>query len=112
MSTVRIKLPELHDKQAQIKREYARFNVLNAGRRFGKNVLEHDFAVTGILNGWPVGWGSPTYKNLTEDWRTLTSILAPLNMLEGVFAKNTYWWPVEVNDQVGWMNEGVLAPAP
>jgi hypothetical protein len=43
---------------------------------------------------------------------TLTSILGPLNALEGVFAKNAYWWPVEVNDQVGWMNEGVLAPAP
>lgn len=78
MNTLRIKLPELHDKQAQIKAEYVRFNVLDAGRRFGKNILEHDFTVTGILQGWPVGWGSPTYKNLTEDWRTLTGILAPI----------------------------------
>ncbi len=39
-----------------------------------------------------------------------TNILAPLNGLEGVFAKNTYWWQVEVNDVVGWVSEGSLAP--
>jgi hypothetical protein len=43
---------------------------------------------------------------------TPTTILAPLNALEGVFAKNTYWWQVEVNDVVGWVSEGSLAPAP
>jgi len=73
-----IRLPEPHPKQKQIKGEYRRFNVLNAGRRFGKNVLEHDFIVGGVLHGRPMGWGSPTYKNLTEDWRTLGEVLKPV----------------------------------
>jgi len=73
-----IRLPEPHPKQKKIKDEYRRFNVLNAGRRFGKNVLEHDFIVGGVLHGKPMGWGSPTYKNLTEDWRTLGEVLKPV----------------------------------
>lgn len=56
-----------------------RFNVANCGRRFGKNVLGHDISVKKILeHGRSVGWGSPTYKNLADDWRTLTGLLQPI----------------------------------
>jgi hypothetical protein len=78
MTAVDIALPKLHRCQQEIKDGYERHNVVCAGRQFGKNVLEHDFTVDGILKGWPVGWGSPTYKNLTEDWRTLVEILKPV----------------------------------
>jgi len=77
-SSVKDDMPKLYDKQAEVKRDLARFNVLNCGRRWGKNVFEHDFTVDGLLHGLPVGWGSPTYKNLTEDWRTLSEVLAPI----------------------------------
>lgn len=72
---ITLTLPELHPKQADIVRDAARFNVLNCGRRFGKNILLHDRVVTALLDGHLVGWGSPTYKNLSEDWRTLVGVL-------------------------------------
>lgn len=78
MSTVEIVLPALHPKQAEVKDGLTRFNVLCCGRRWGKNVFAHEYIVDGLLEGMPVGWGSPTYKNLTEDWRTLTELLAPV----------------------------------
>ena len=75
---ITLTLPELHAKQAAIVVDAGRFNVLNCGRRFGKNILLHDRVVTALLDGKLVGWGSPTYKNLSEDWRTLVSILGPV----------------------------------
>lgn len=74
----KIVLPELHDGQRKVVDTPARFRVLCAGRRWGKDVLEIDRAVDGVVQGWPVGWGSPTYKNLSEDWRELVGILAPI----------------------------------
>ena len=73
--SIAIDLPRLHAKQRQIKQERRRFNVLNCGRRFGKNVLQQDFAIEAALQGYPVGWFSPTYKMMLEDWRTLTNTL-------------------------------------
>jgi len=68
----------LHAGQASVKHNTSRFRVICAGRRWGKNILEHDYAITGVLAGQPVGWGSPTYKNLTDDWRTLSNLLKPV----------------------------------
>lgn len=73
-----IHLPELHPRQQEIEDWPQRFKVVNAGRRFGKNILMHDQAVDYLLQGAPVGWGSPTYKNLTDDWRTLQETLSPI----------------------------------
>jgi len=73
-----ITIPRLHEAQHQIRREGKRYNVVNCGRRFGKNVLCHFLLIEEILNGNPVAWGAPTYKNLAEDWRTLKEILAPI----------------------------------
>lgn len=79
MPTLTITLPKLHPGQQRIKAERRRFNVLNCGRRFGKNVLQHDVAIEAALAlGGPVGWFSPTYKMMLEDWRTLTNVLAPV----------------------------------
>lgn len=77
-TSIEIQLPKLHARQIEAANWPQRFRVLNAGRRFGKNVLMHDQSVNALLDGQPVGWGSPTYKSLTEDWRTLTNILKPI----------------------------------
>jgi hypothetical protein len=45
MQTVTITLPRLHPAQIQIKRERKRFNVIDCGRRFGKNIMLQDGAV-------------------------------------------------------------------
>ena len=78
MSAITIDMPRLHDKQKHIKQTAARFNVVNCGRRFGKNVLCHDMVLHPVLRGGPVAWGSPTYKNLGDDWRTLLKIMGPI----------------------------------
>ena len=73
-----IQIPKLHSAQIEIKRAAKRFNVECCGRRFGKNVLQHELCVDILLDGLPVGWGTPTYKNMADDWRTMLSILAPV----------------------------------
>src|SRR5688500_3801285 len=78
MSTLTLTLPRLHEAQQQIKREAVRFNVLDCGRRFGKDVLLIDRLVEPALHGHPVGWFSPTYPMLTEVWRTLRHTLYPV----------------------------------
>ena len=74
-----ITLPTLHRNQKQIKRERNRFNVLDCGRRFGKNIILQDFTVESALaRQLPTGWAAPTYKQLLEDWKNLCNILAPV----------------------------------
>lgn len=52
--------------------------MLNCGRRFGKDVVSIDRLVSTALEGAPVAWFAPTYKNLTEVWRTLAMTFAPV----------------------------------
>jgi hypothetical protein len=47
------------------------------GRRWGKNVLGIDEAMTAALQGQRVGWFEPTYKYLLEAWRELEFRLRP-----------------------------------
>ena len=58
--------------------EAARFNVIAAGRRWGKNTLAEERLIGPALNGKPVAWFSPTYKTLAEDWRRVSEILRPV----------------------------------
>ncbi len=72
-------LPKLHQAQLQIKSERKRFNVIDCGRRFGKNIMLQDGAVTtALFEKLPVGWGAPTYKMLLDDWKSLANTLAPV----------------------------------
>lgn len=73
-----IRLPDLHPAQAQIKNEAQRFNVVDCGRRFGKTTMGQDLLVPPALEGYPVGWFSPTYKMLLEVWRAASSTLKPV----------------------------------
>lgn len=63
----------------RIKNERNRFNVIDCGRRFGKNILLQDWAVeTALVNAMPAAWSAPTYKMLLDDWKTLRNTLAPV----------------------------------
>lgn len=76
---VTIEIPTLHSAQLQIKAERKRRNVINCGRRFGKNILLQDLAVeTALAHRSPVGWGAPIYKQVLDDYRTLSDTLAPV----------------------------------
>ena len=75
MPTVELLLPRPHDAQAEIIEQAKRFNVVAAGRRWGKNTLAEDRIVRTLLAGRPAAWFSPAYKTLTDDWRTLSVLL-------------------------------------
>lgn len=70
--------PVLHIGQTEIKSEAARFNVVNCGRRWGKSVLGENLVIDTALTGKPVGWFSPDYKSLTENWRSMLRLLQPV----------------------------------
>jgi hypothetical protein len=59
-------------------REARRFSVATCGRRFGKTTLGEDRVIEPALRGQPVAWFAPTYKMLTEVWRDLRAVLAPV----------------------------------
>jgi len=75
---VQLHLPELHKAQIAMKDESKRFNVACCGRRFGKNILLHHEAIRRLIAGLYCNWGSPSYKNLADDWRLLLNILSPI----------------------------------
>lgn len=78
MPTVTLTLPRPHAAQQRVARETRRFNVLACGRRWGKTTFGMGRLVAPALEGYPVAWFSPTYKMLTEVWRTTQQTLAPI----------------------------------
>lgn len=78
MSTIRLQLPAYHPEQARINASLARFNVLACGRRFGKDVYCMNKVLEPALAGYPVAWSAPTYKMLTENWRTMNLLAGPV----------------------------------
>lgn len=78
MTTLTLTLPRPHEAQQRIINEAARFNVVNCGRRFGKTILGIDRAVTPSVLHRPVGWFSPTYKDMLEVWREMSATLQPI----------------------------------
>lgn len=80
MQTVKLTLPEYHKSQREIHDNLARFNVLCNGRRWGKDIMQRNYAVEGMLSGEPVGWYEPNYKILVENWDWLVSTLQPITV--------------------------------
>ena len=78
MSERRLTLPLPHAAQNQVLRDHARFNVLIAGRRFGKSMLGIRLVADTLLEGKRVAWISPTYKMLSDIYRTTADLLAPV----------------------------------
>ena len=42
--------------------------MLDCGRRFGKDIIERNWASEGLLAGEPVAWYEPEYKSLMDNW--------------------------------------------
>jgi len=81
MTTVTISLPKPHPGQRDAIQAIrgARFSVLCAGRRWGKDVLLTRAAVkTATRSSVPVAWFAPTYRVMRENWRTVHNTLSPL----------------------------------
>lgn len=66
-----------HEAQKQILETAGRWNVLALGRRAGKTTLGTYLLMERALQGLPVAWFAPTYKNLSETWRTFSHRLKP-----------------------------------
>lgn len=49
--------------------------MLKCGRRFGKTELTKELSINPALDGLPVGYWTPTYKDLSEVWIELKSSL-------------------------------------
>jgi hypothetical protein len=73
-----LSLPTPHKAQMKLIDEAKRFNVVCCGRRFGKTVLGIDRLIHQALKGTPVAWFSPSNKLMSDTWRVLKSILAPV----------------------------------
>lgn len=85
-----------------------RYNVVNCGRRFGKDVLAQDRAVRfAVYERAPVAWLAPSYRMLADNYRMLASTLAPivtrklnnerLDLLTGGFID---FWSLEQPDRI------------
>src|ERR1700688_4833944 len=77
MTEIVVRRRRLHPRQERVKASVPRFRSCMFGRRWGKNVLGIDEAMTCALNGGRVGWFEPTYKYLLEAWRELSTRLRP-----------------------------------
>jgi predicted phage terminase large subunit-like protein len=77
---VLVHLPVLHSAQEQIRTGAGRFNVLNCGRRFGKDVLGQDLLVEPVLakEGLPTAWFAPTYRMMLDTFREVADTLRPV----------------------------------
>lgn len=75
MNEITIKLKRRHEKQEEIINSAKRFNVLKCGRRFGKTALAEELVINPSLDGYPVAYYAPTYKDLNDFWLGVVSIL-------------------------------------
>lgn len=73
-----ITLSSLHPGQQKVKDEAKRFNVLCCGRRWGKSEFASDILCDTALDGFPLGYFTPTYKLLDGTYRECVSILEPI----------------------------------
>lgn len=75
MSEIQIKLRKRHANQQHIIDTAKRFNVLKCGRRFGKTSLAEELIIEPALDGFPVAYYAPTYKDLEEFWNIIKHIV-------------------------------------
>lgn len=75
MNEIVIKLKKRHVNQEHIINTARRFNVLKCGRRFGKTSLAEELIIEPALDGFPVAYYCPTYKDLNDFWLSVVSIV-------------------------------------
>ena len=77
----------MHPAQAIVKRGMGRFNVVNCGRRFGKDILAQDRAVKFALKEhFPVAWLAPSYRMLADNFRLLSHLIGKTGQVSQTFA--------------------------
>lgn len=67
-----------HENQLPIIHPQARFNVIAAGRRYGKTESQKLRAIYMVLDGKSVWWVNPTFDNTTETWRDFMAFFEPV----------------------------------
>jgi hypothetical protein len=75
VSDLIVRLKKRHPKQEEIIQTARRFNVLKCGRRFGKTALAEELVIDPALDGFPVAYYAPTYKDLSDFWHELLGIV-------------------------------------
>lgn len=82
MQHIQINLPEAHaGGQLQSEQQARRFNIWCCGRRWGKDVLlERRMVRKALKGGKPCAWYAPSYRMLTENWRMLRDVFAPVTL--------------------------------
>lgn len=78
MGRIEISIPALHEAQERVRSEAKRFNAVMCGRRWGKTLMGTQLVLEAALKGQPAAWFAPTYKMLSDQWRELSSTLAPV----------------------------------
>ena len=78
MKRTEIPLPILHPAQIKIEAGAKRFNLICAGRRFGKDVQLQRRVIKRIPTCQRQGWYAPNYRMMTENYRDLYNRLAPI----------------------------------
>jgi hypothetical protein len=79
MSNYQIPVKRLHSGQLQVMADAKRYNVLKIGRRFGKTTMSvNNLIIRPALEGFPVAYYAPTYKDLDEVWQELKTMLMPI----------------------------------
>lgn len=73
-----VTLNEPHPNQAKVLAEAKRFNVLCCGRRWGKSALAINLLSETSLEGYPVGYFTPTYKLLDGVYNECLAALEPV----------------------------------
>lgn len=71
-----VTLPRPHVAQLKVLRAARRFNVVVCGRRWGKTQLGIFLACHTALEGYPVSWFAPIYKDSAEVWRDFKRYLS------------------------------------
>jgi hypothetical protein len=67
-----------HENQTPTIHPPARFNVIAAGRRYGKTESQKLRAIYMVLEGNVIWWVNPTFDNTTETWREFLAFFEPI----------------------------------
>jgi hypothetical protein len=73
-----LEFPQPHPGQLSVIESGKRFTVLMCGRRWGKTTCGQEIVSRCALEGGTAAWIAPTYKLLSEAWRTVTGTLKPV----------------------------------
>lgn len=72
-----IRVPKPHVNQQHILNSAKRFNIVKAGRRFGKSAMIKRLSKPALQFGQFVGIWTPTYKDVSEVWKDLNATFYP-----------------------------------